>query len=222
MTIAIKARKPRARAPVALSAEVIRATALRVIDAEGLEGFSTRKLGRALGCEAMAIYWYYDSKDALLDAVVDAMMAEVSVLVIDRDPGDWVAALREVAHAYRNVAHTHPRAFPLLATRRFASEATYAFLEHLFELGRQRGIDDRTIARYYRVVSSYCNGFGLNELAAPRGPQDPRTAALRRQFPRVEAVSAWLEPRHQGEIFSFGLELQLDALARASAGTGAA
>ena len=34
---------------------------------------------------------------------------------------DWVAVLREVAHAYRRIAREHPRAFPLLATRRFAS-----------------------------------------------------------------------------------------------------
>ncbi len=206
-------RKPSttpARAPTNLSHEAIRTAALELIDRDGLAEFSTRKLGRVLGCEAMAIYWYYASKELLLDTVVDSMMTEVGK-VVDPDAPDWVGALRAVAVAYRQLAHDHPRAFPLLATRRFATEGTYAFLEKLFEVARRHEIDDRTAARFYRVVSSYCNGFALNELAALPGPS---TAALRKRFERVTAVSTWLEPRYLDEIFHFGLELQLAALAR--------
>src|SRR6185503_3421665 len=102
----------------ALERDVIRREALRLIDEDGLEAFSTRKLGAALGCEAMAIYWYYPSKDALLDAVVDLLMEDVAATA--SASGDWIATLRAVAHAYRRIAHDHPRAFPVLATRRFA------------------------------------------------------------------------------------------------------
>jgi AcrR family transcriptional regulator len=219
MTATIRARVRKApakrvarpsREVTVLSHETIRTTALALIDRDGLAELSTRKLGRELGCEAMAIYWYYASKELLLDAVVDKLMEQVGALV-DRDAPDWVGALRSVALAYRQLAHDHPKAFPLLATRRFASEGTYAFLERLFELARRQGVDDRTSARFYRVVSSYCNGFVLNELAAQPGPA---TAALRKKFARVTEVSAWLEPRYLDEIFHFGLELQLDALAR--------
>ncbi len=191
----------------ALSTDAICEAALALIDADGLDKFSTRKLGRVLGCEAMAIYWYYPSKDALLDAVVDRMMASVGRAVVASP--DWIAVLRSVAHAYRKVSHHHPKAFPLLATRRFASEDTYAFLERLFALARTAGIADPVIARFYRVVSSYCNGFALNELAAPR------TAKLRKKFVHVTAVSAHFGPDHLDEIFEFGLELQLAALERA-------
>jgi len=201
-----------ARAPANLSHEAIRTAALALIDRDGLAEFSTRKLGRVLGCQAMAIYWYYSSKELLLDAVVDTMIADVG-MVVDPDAPDWVGVLRAVAVAYRQLAHDHPRAFPLLATRRFATEGTYAFLETLFEVARRHGIDDRAAARFYRVVSSYCNGFALNELAALPGPS---TAALRKRFERVTAVSTWLEPRHLDEIFQFGLELQLAALARST------
>lgn len=201
--------KRKAKLQPELSHDAIRAMALQLIDDEGLDAFSTRKLGAALGCEAMAIYWYYPSKDALLDAVVDLLMENVARAVTEG--GDWIATLRAVAHAYRGVAHAHPRAFPLLATRRFASEGTYAFLERLFTLGRAQGISDRVSARYYRVVSSYCNGFALNELAAPA------PASLRRKFPRVDAVSKWLDPEHLDDLFAFGLEMQLGALAREQA-----
>jgi AcrR family transcriptional regulator len=203
----------------ALSHEAICDAALRLIDRDGLAAFSTRKLGRELGCEAMAIYWYYKSKDDLLDAVVDKLMEGVTAIVASRDDDDWLAVLRDVAHAYRRIAHDHPNAFPLLATRRFASEGTYAFLEKLFELARRQGIDDRVTARFYRVVSSYCNGFGLNELATLRGPRVASAAARRRRFARVAAVSAWFEPQYNDEMFSFGLELQLAALAQQTAET---
>jgi AcrR family transcriptional regulator len=199
-----------------LSHETIRTAALELIDQDGLDEFSTRKLGRRLGCEAMAIYWYYASKDALLDAVVDKLMIGVAAELADKPSTDWIATMRSLAHAYRQVAQDHPKAFPLLGTRRFQSEGTFAFLDRLFELARAQGIDDQLAARFYRVISSYCNGFALNELAAPRGPQDLRTAALRRRFPHVEAVSEWLEPKYLDELFAFGLELQLTALARAT------
>jgi AcrR family transcriptional regulator len=205
------AKKTAKRPAHDLSHDAIAEAALRLIDSDGLEAFSTRKLGRALGCEAMALYWYYPSKDALLDAIVDRLMAGVAATVAGSRSSEWIGVLRAVAHAYRGIAHDHPRAFPLLATRRFASEGTYAFLEQLFELARAQGIADRVTARFYRVVSSYCNGFALNELATPRGPQ-----GLRKRFATAAAVSEWLEPEHLDEIFNFGLELQLAALARAT------
>src|SRR5438105_861206 len=87
-----------------LTADKIRQEALRIIDAEGLDAFSTRKLGAALGCEAMAIYWYYPSKESLLDAVVDELVAKICAGATTNDK-DWLDALRSLAHAYRKLAH---------------------------------------------------------------------------------------------------------------------
>jgi AcrR family transcriptional regulator len=208
------AGKRKAKTP--LTAERIRERALRLIDDEGLDGFSTRKLGAALGCEAMAIYWYYPSKDALLDAVVEELIARIPVEASAK-PGDWIDALRGLAHAYRQLAHQHPKAFPLLATRRFATENTYRFLEGIFELARRAGLDDRTTARYYRLVASYIDGAALDELAGARFAEQSRAlAGARSKFPRVEAVWTWLEPEHDDEMFDFGLELLLSSVAAAA------
>lgn len=209
-------RRPRAlkhtRAPVGLTHEKIRREALRLIDADGLEAFSTRKLGAALGCEAMAIYWYYPSKDALLDAVVDELMSRVGRVTTD-DSADWVDALRGVARAYRGLARQHPKAFPLVATRTFATESTYGFLESLFALAEKQGIDDRTAARFFRAVGAYCSGIALNELASRDEEKDPDAPAVRARFARVSAVSKWLAPQHFDDLFEFGLEILLGALA---------
>lgn len=211
---AARTRRAR-RAPVGLSHEQIRRAALRLIDEDGIDAFSTRKLGSELGCEAMAIYWYYPNKEALLDAVVDELLSTIGVDAAVAAAGDWVAAMRGLAHAYRGLAHDHPRAFPLLATRRFATESTYAFLDQLFALARRQGLDDRTIASFYRAVGSYCSGIALSEIAG-ESSTDLGPAALRARFPGVASVWPWLEPAHQDETFSFGLEILLDALARAA------
>ena len=209
MRVAAAERKARKRAPPALSHEKVRRAALALIDAEGLEALSTRKLGAALGCEAMAIYWYYPSKDALLDAVVDELMSKVGAVAPDAD--DWEDALRQVARAYRGLARKHPHAFRLVATRRFASESTYAFLERLFELAHRQGVDARTAARFFRAVGAFCSGIGLNELATRRAD-----AASPAGFPRLSEVSAWLAPDHFDDLFEFGLEVLLERLARSA------
>ncbi|HEY8079627.1 MAG TPA: TetR/AcrR family transcriptional regulator [Labilithrix sp.] len=207
-------RKPRS---TGLTAERIREAALVLIDAEGLDAFSTRRLGAALGCEAMAIYWYYPSKEALLDAVVDELVQRIGGgdYANARPDDDWIDALRKLAHAYRRLAHKHPNAFPLLATRRFATEGTWRFLEGLFDLARREGLDDRTAARFFRLVSSYCSGVALDELAGVRQAdrKSPRPAPA--DFPRLASASAWLQPEHYDDVFSFGLEVLLEALARA-------
>ena len=233
-----KRASKRTAAGSGLTAERIRDEALRLIDAEGLESFSTRRLGAALGCEAMAIYWYYPSKDALLDAVVEALIARLPLEPSARPgtssqssaPADWIDALRKLAHAYRRLAHLHPHAFPLLATRRFATEGTWRFLEGLFELARRGGLDDRQTARFFRVVSSYCSGVALDELAglkeAERAGKSTeerppvQAAAASDAFPRLAAVSSWLEPAHFDDVFVFGLEMLLGALERAPQESG--
>lgn len=225
------ARRPskRTSAGPGLTAERIRDEALKLIDAEGLESFSTRRLGAALGCEAMAIYWYYPSKEALLDAVVEALMSRLPMEPSTN--GDWIDALRKLAHGYRRLAHLHPHSFPLLAMRRFATESTWRFLEGLFELARRGGLEDRTTARFFRLVSGYCSGVALNELAglkeverakAAPGEAVTQAAAAAEAFPRLSAVAAWLEPAHYDDVFNFGLELLLEALERAPHEAGGA
>ncbi len=196
---------------VALDRDLISERALALIDRGGLARFSIRGLGTALGCEAMAIYWHYRNKEAVLDAVVDRLIVPVAA-ELDEER-DFVSTLRRIAHAYRAIASEHPHAFPLLATRRFASEASYQFLDTLFGLARTAGVSDRDAARCYRAVSSYVNGFALNQLA---GKPERRTT-LDRQWPHVALINAQLEPRHLDELFEFGLELLLGGLDQRSA-----
>jgi AcrR family transcriptional regulator len=207
------ARGKKKRGHPQLTADRVRAEALRLIEAEGLDEFSTRKLGRALGVEAMAIYWYYPSKEALLDAVVESLIARIGSATVPED-GDFIEGLRKIAYAYRGLAHEYPNAFPLLASRRFATEQTYKFLEDLFAAARREGLDERTTARFFRLVSSYCSGVALDELAGKKEavPSAAQLENMRTTFPHLTSVRQWLAPSHFDDVFAFGLEVLLEAL----------
>src|SRR3954470_3534965 len=107
-------RRPPASAGVALSRERIAAAAMALVDLDGLEALSTRKLGHELGCEAMSIYHHFPSKAHLMDALVDLMLLDVRVPSAAEEP-DWLARLRRTAHGFRAMALEHPRFFPFFA-----------------------------------------------------------------------------------------------------------
>src|SRR4051812_11646681 len=92
-----------ARSGPALSREGIAATAMALVDREGLAALSTRKLGDELGCEAMSIYHHFPSKAHLMDALVDLMLQEARVPSAAEAP-DWVERLRRTAHGFRAMA----------------------------------------------------------------------------------------------------------------------
>src|SRR4029453_10787655 len=82
-------------------------------DAEGLAALTRRRLGRELGCEAMALYRYVPDQAALLDGIVDLVLDE---LVIP-DEEQWQTQLWRGAHNFRHLALAHPHLVGLIVTR---------------------------------------------------------------------------------------------------------
>ena len=70
-----------------LSRDQIVAAAIRLIDAEGLEGFSMRRLGQALGSGATSVYWHVKDKDQLIDLVLDEILPRSNWTKIQTFPG---------------------------------------------------------------------------------------------------------------------------------------
>ena len=161
----------------------------------------------------MAIYWYYPSKDALLDAVVDKLMV-ASRRRCGRRRDKWIDALRNLAHAYRRIAHDHPRRSR--SSRRADSRAKTR-TRSSSACSRSRATQASTTRRRRASI-----GSSARTAAASRS-----TSWLRRVVPRIRArpdfvassrgtrpSPKWLEPEYLDEMFEFGLELQLTALAR--------
>ncbi len=126
-----------------------------------------RKLGAALGVEAMALYRHVANKEALLDGVVEVLTQEIEIPRTGSGP--WPEALRRVVHSYRSVARAHPHAFPLIALRPLTTPGAIARGEATIQLLRDAGVDDRRAVLTFRTLVSYANGYLLEELstAAP-------------------------------------------------------
>jgi len=94
-------------------ARIIRA-ALEVIDREGLEALTMRRVAARLGVEAMSLYHHVPSKDAILEGVFDLAVAEAELPKGEVSAADWI---RGSAEAFRRLVRDHPRAFPLFTSR---------------------------------------------------------------------------------------------------------
>ncbi|MQY07724.1 TetR/AcrR family transcriptional regulator [Actinomadura macrotermitis] len=97
-----------------LSRERIVAAALALVDAEGLDAVSTRRLAAELGVAGPSLYNHLATKDELLDAVVDAVLGEVDLSMFTGGP-DWRGALESWARSYRAALAAHPRVVPALS-----------------------------------------------------------------------------------------------------------
>ena len=97
-----------------LSRELVLAKALEVVDADGLEALTMRRLGQELGRDPMSLYRHAENRAALLDGVTELVLNELTIH--PQDP-DWKAQLRQIAHDLRRLALQHPNVVPLLVTR---------------------------------------------------------------------------------------------------------
>src|SRR3954462_8886461 len=91
---------------------IVRA-ALRVLDRDGVEGLSMRKLGASLGVEGMALYRHVGNKERLLEGVTELLLEDLDVR--SGDSASWIDAWHAIARSYRRLARGHPGAFRLLA-----------------------------------------------------------------------------------------------------------
>ena len=214
-----EARRPR------LNRARILAAAVRLVDRDGLAALSMRRLGQELGVEGMALYKHFPSKDALLDGMAGAILAEMAIP--PADGAHWRESGREVARAYRRVAHAHPNVFPIVAARSLNSpealrpwEATLAILDGA-------GLPEEMVLPVFWTVSSFVVGFVLREITAPSlvitdlaQPQVDFAAIPPETYPRVAALASRLATRRADADadFEFGLDLILAGISELVAG----
>ncbi len=97
----------------ALSRQRIVEVATAILDADGLDALSTRRLADELGVRAPSLYNHFATKEEILDAVADAIIARVDLSMFGTR--DWAVALTEWARAYRRALAAHPNAVSFLA-----------------------------------------------------------------------------------------------------------
>ncbi|MEV4506231.1 TetR/AcrR family transcriptional regulator [Streptomyces klenkii] len=214
--------------------------ALRVVDAEGLDGLSMRRVADELGVETMALYRYTSSKDELLDGLVERLFIELEESLGSTpfgpaalDAGDaetappWREALVGVARAMYRVALTHPHVVPLMALRPFTVPLTRrppAVLrahERLLTRLERAGLGERATLELYRAFISWVLGYIVTELREVVDNPDEPEPAFRlglhrlpvREFPRLRALGPGLAARGGEEQLAAGVTALIDRFA---------
>ncbi|MER5618005.1 TetR/AcrR family transcriptional regulator C-terminal domain-containing protein [Streptomyces sp. NPDC002215] len=100
-------------------------------------------------------------KAALLDAMSEAVLAEVAAAADDDASHHWEEIARRTAHGYREMAYRHPQVFPLLVTRAQTSPVAVSALERLVTAMREAGLSDQLVADAPMVLFSFLNGHLL-------------------------------------------------------------
>ena len=228
MTESIETREvPRAEAEPArrpLTRERILHVGLHLIDAQGLEAFTMRKLASELGVDPMSMYRHFENKEALLDGVADVLWAEVK---LPESETGWEALLRSFATSLRALAQTHPHAYVLLCRTQSLSLALLRLCDVALEQLQQAGFTQRRAMEILCTVSSYAMGFAMVELSAlapvpsERGTEEltdiGRLTQLMRRLPRetpahLVEVACVLTGCDMDAQFTFGLDLMLTSL----------
>jgi AcrR family transcriptional regulator len=200
----------RTSARPALNRERIEEEALALIEREGMEAFSTRRLGEALGCEAMSLYHHFPSKAHVLDALVDRVLSGIPIPQRDLGPHE---RLRQLAHHWRAMARRHARFYPWLALHRWNSSTGVAFLGEILSCFIDAGLSDEQAAR---VLGYYMLGATLDETSGyAQGPSSlsPITEEdLKRRHPEVARAGRYFAPDQFDQTFELGLALVLQGL----------
>lgn len=206
-----------------LSRDLVLAKALDVVDREGLDALTMRRLGQELGRDPMSLYRYAENRAALLDGVSELVLNELSI-----EPGDpdWKAQLRHIAHNLRALALQHPNVVPLLVTRPLSTPlglrplGTLRPLEQILALLIGAGFSPAGALHVYRAYYGFLYGHILNELQEFVVDPEENEVLLRlglhrlpaKEFPRLRALAPALAEYDGSAELDQGLTILLSGL----------
>ncbi|MCL8012099.1 TetR/AcrR family transcriptional regulator [Streptomyces sp. AS02] len=226
-----------------LSRERVLAAALDLVDREGLSALSMRRLGSELGVEAMALYRYASSKDALLDGLVEALYLELEDRLATASPGSaapaeglgaagpqWRAELHRIARITYDVCFAHRQVVPLIATRMMAvplarrPAAVLRDHERVLALLRGAGLDEERSAAVFQAYTAWVLGYVSVELRAMVDNPDEPDPAFRlglhrmppQELPTLRAIAPALAVRGGPEGLALGVDAVVDRFVGAS------
>ncbi|TDC78555.1 TetR/AcrR family transcriptional regulator [Actinomadura sp. 7K507] len=161
-----------------LTRERIVEAAVALLDAEGVDGFSMRRLAARLGAGTMSLYEYVAAKEDLLDLALDTAIAEVESVADPEAP--WRDVLTRQLASSRQVMLRHPWIPALVGTRPLLGPGSLARSERIFAALDRAGLEGPELTAAVSAASGYVHGFVAEELAWRSRFRDPAAeAALR-------------------------------------------
>jgi len=214
--------KPAAESWTPLNRDRVLRAAVAFADESGIATLTMRRLGEALGVEAMSLYNHVANKGNLLDGMIDLVFSEID---LPSDGADWKAAMRRRAVSARQALSRHPWAIGLMESRTSPGPATLRHHDAVLGSLRQAGFPVALAAHAFSVLDSYIYGFALQEASLPFEAGE-ETADLAQmimarftpgEYPYLTelTVEHVLRPGYDyGHEYEFGLDLILDGLER--------
>ena len=164
--------QPPGRSRERTTVEEMVATAVRIIDADGLDALTIRRLASELGVAAMTVYSYVRSKDELLDLVVDGVAGDIA---LPPGEGDWRKRAEALAHSLRTSLLTHPEGARLISERPIQSPNAFRIFDAGLGIFRDAGFPDEQAADAYFAFGNYVMGSVAQDTAGIR--LAPRSAS---------------------------------------------
>jgi AcrR family transcriptional regulator len=196
--------------------------ALELLDEVGFTGLTLRRLAGRLDVKAAALYWHFENKQDLIDALAERiMLSEFKQLHSERDE-DWYSLLTMVAHGNRRALMRYRDGAEVIAHANMRSHAMFDGLELLMKELRRQGFTPEAALHGFFTVVRFTIGCVFEEQA------DPRTAAgvtpeqraqrleeLAKSHPTIaQSMRAGLAGKGQDHMFECGLRIILDGIAQ--------
>jgi AcrR family transcriptional regulator len=199
-----------------LTREKIVEKAIDLIDAEGVEGLSMRHLGEALGVEAMALYHHFPSKEAILDGVVEHIVAETGPAVVMAG-GDWKLHMMEGPAAAGRALEVHPRAGWLFLGRQYTTATSLRMLEVPLAILHSAGFRGAELVDAAHAIFAYAAGWYVltaGDGGTWSGPADEAIAAATKADTDATPLATSMAPelRDWSRGFDAGLAALMDGL----------
>ncbi|MER5940828.1 TetR/AcrR family transcriptional regulator C-terminal domain-containing protein [Streptomyces sp. NPDC001928] len=217
-----------------LNREQIVRAAIELLDAEGIDGLSMRKLGQKLGSAATAMYWHVGNKENLLVLAADEVWREITLP--DVPAVGWRTAARELMYAARELCDRHRWLVRVITTYAGYSEGMAGFQERAYETFEAAGFRDADLDWAVSTPFMFVTGLAFmsstdaaevkERTSADGAAQSEADAALVAQasaiaekYPRLVASMEGQAQRGQtfseqvDAVFEFGVETILDGLA---------
>jgi len=200
-------------APERLTLEAVVDAAAELVARDGFDGLSMRKLARRCGVGVMTLYGYVPTKDDLLGALADRLLADVELP--GPDEGDWRERITAVFRSVRRVFLEHPELVRIVAAGRLGGTAAYRGAEIVFGALRSAGLSDAEAVSAFGALTSFTVGSTQREigLRAPARAALPGIEALpAEEFGHVIGVAGLLATRHPDDDFETGLDLLITGI----------
>lgn len=197
--------------------EIVRVS-LELLDADGVEQFSTRKLAARLGIKSPSLYWHVKGKEELFALVLDHVVGECELPA--RRAG-WRQQLDTIGHGLRTVLIEHAAAPQLLLGRPLFGPNGLRLADHIIGALRDHDFTDKLASYGYIIFLNYVVGFASQETAFGKGPGGRERldqvesflgALPKDQFPDLTAVAGELTAGRFTARFELGLGAILDRL----------